>query len=44
LSPVCRSAEGKVRGTFPSFPVAKGDPLWWSSSMVADERFIVKFA
>ena len=25
-------------------PAVKGDPLWWSSSTVADERFIVKFA
>lgn len=27
-----------------SCPAAKGDPLWWSSSTVAGERFIVKFA
>lgn len=25
-------------------PAIKGDPLWWSSSAVAGERFIVKFA
>ena len=25
-------------------PAVKGDPLWWSSSAVAGERFIVKFA
>jgi aminoglycoside phosphotransferase (APT) family kinase protein len=25
-------------------PAAKGDPLWWSSSTVVGERFIVKFA
>ena len=25
-------------------PAAKRDPLWWSSSTVVDERFIVKFA
>ena len=25
-------------------PAVKGDPLWWSSSGVAGERFIVKFA
>ena len=25
-------------------PAVKGDPLWWSSSAVVDERFIVKFA
>jgi hypothetical protein len=25
-------------------PAVKGDPLWWSSSTVAGERFIVKFA
>jgi hypothetical protein len=24
--------------------VAKGDPPWWSSSTVAGEQFIVKFA
>ena len=25
-------------------PAVKGDPLWWSSSAVVGERFIVKFA
>ena len=25
-------------------PAVKGDPLWWSSSTVVGERFIVKFA
>src|SRR5260221_2657459 len=25
-------------------PAAKGDPLWWSSSKVVGERFIVKLA
>jgi aminoglycoside phosphotransferase (APT) family kinase protein len=25
-------------------PAAKGDPLWWSSSAVVGERFVVKFA
>src|SRR6478752_2819933 len=25
-------------------PAVKGDPLWWSSSTVVGDRFIVKFA